>query len=722
MKKKIIDLEIIDDLEQSGVAEIALVDVPAIEKYWMAFREEKFVNPSAGESQDDFIPRCIGVLVGDEGYDQDQAAAICYSTWENHSAEEFAVSYYDYPKAAKQNAQRALDWAEENGWGSCGTAIGKMRANQLAKGQGISEETVARMASFERHRQNSDTPYGEGCGKLMWDAWGGDEGIEWAQRKLRQIRSELSYDTGALPTYVDEIGGKKKEEFEAQGIILPRGEKVVLQAEDQNYDRGLVVELMDDGGYNVEYWYDSPDNIEPVEVKVDGEKITDAGSLVYLGYHPELEKFAESPISRIPEKERGREGSDKNKPGDTKTSRGGIEVSQEVENTLKDKIEEHNKKNTQDSQKADLGMLKAVWRRGAGAYSVGTPGRRGMTRSQWAMGRVNAFLRILGGSAPSDKDYTQDNDLLPKSHPKHSEASKQDMSLALAYFRALDGLKEEDLVSSGMRFDADVEGTEMEFAAGYTVYRYEGDIGSDSRDFCREMVNDGRFFTFEEIVGFNSSNPGFGPGGSDEYSIFHYKGGPNCKHRWQKYYVNAEGKRENKGPAPGKAGTEPFDMPNQGYKMSKLLFASEDQQIVVGPVAIPDMEIVRIDPKTKEKYYVRFSKDVVQRMAEKFMKELRNKETNIQHNTNDRAGSYVMETWLVENEEDKANSLYNLDVPIGSWVVKMRVEDPATWKMIKNGELRGFSLEGSFLDKKDWDQYQKDREIYNKVIKILKSS
>jgi hypothetical protein len=236
------------------------------------------------------------------------------------------------------------------------------------------------------------------------------------------------------------------------------------------------------------------------------------------------------------------------------------------------------------------------------------------------------------------------------------------------------------------------------------------------------MVNDGRFFTFEEIVGFNTSNPGFGPGGSDEYSIFHYKGGPNCKHHWQKYYVNAEGKSENKGPAPGKAGTEPFDMPNRGYMMSKLLFASEDQQIVVGPVAIPDMEIRRKHPKTKEEYWVKFSKDVVARMAEKFMKELRNKETNIQHNSEDRAGSYVFESWLVENEEDKANTFYDLNVPIGTWMVSMRVEDPATWKMIKNGELRGFSLEGNFMDKVDWDQYQKDREVYTKVMKILKSS
>ena len=99
-------------------------------------------------------------------------------------------SYTDYPKAASENAKTALNYAEKNGWGTCGTAVGKQRANQLAKGEAISEETISRMAAFERHRQNSDKELGDGCGRLMWLAWGGDEGIEWAQRKLKQIRNE----------------------------------------------------------------------------------------------------------------------------------------------------------------------------------------------------------------------------------------------------------------------------------------------------------------------------------------------------------------------------------------------------------------------------------------------------------------------------------------------------------------------------------------------------
>lgn len=102
----------------------------------------------------------------------------------------FIDSYNDYPEAATKNAERALKWAETNGWGECGTPVGKARANQLAKKEPISRDTIARMASFKRHQQNKDVPYEEGCGGLMWDAWGGTEGIEWAIRKLKQIDEE----------------------------------------------------------------------------------------------------------------------------------------------------------------------------------------------------------------------------------------------------------------------------------------------------------------------------------------------------------------------------------------------------------------------------------------------------------------------------------------------------------------------------------------------------
>jgi hypothetical protein len=101
-----------------------------------------------------------------------------------------AKTYTDYPQAATNNAKRALKWVEANGWGECGTPVGKARARQLANREPLSRDTIARMASFKRHQQYADVPYSEGCGGLMWDAWGGTAGVEWAIRKLNEIDNE----------------------------------------------------------------------------------------------------------------------------------------------------------------------------------------------------------------------------------------------------------------------------------------------------------------------------------------------------------------------------------------------------------------------------------------------------------------------------------------------------------------------------------------------------
>lgn len=99
-------------------------------------------------------------------------------------------TYNDYPQGAVNNAKRALKWVEKNGWGSCGEATGKKRANQIANKEKLTRDTISRMASFKRHQQHKDVPYSEGCGGLMWDAWGGSAGINWAISKLKELDNE----------------------------------------------------------------------------------------------------------------------------------------------------------------------------------------------------------------------------------------------------------------------------------------------------------------------------------------------------------------------------------------------------------------------------------------------------------------------------------------------------------------------------------------------------
>ena len=70
--------------------------------------------------------------------------------------------------------------------------------------------------------------------------------------------------------------------------ILPVDKKIVLKADTDKNERGLIVKWRSDGGYDVAYWYDKPTNIVPAELKGDGKSFGDIKK-VYLGYHPELD-------------------------------------------------------------------------------------------------------------------------------------------------------------------------------------------------------------------------------------------------------------------------------------------------------------------------------------------------------------------------------------------------------------------------------------------------
>ena len=102
-------------------------------------------------------------------------------------------SHSDYPESVKNNAKSVLKYVEENGWGSCGTDVGKQRANQLAKGEPISEDTIRRMYSYlSRHAGDLDSSkgYDDGCGKLMYDSWGGKTALSWAESKVKSLDKE----------------------------------------------------------------------------------------------------------------------------------------------------------------------------------------------------------------------------------------------------------------------------------------------------------------------------------------------------------------------------------------------------------------------------------------------------------------------------------------------------------------------------------------------------
>lgn len=117
-----------------------------------------------------------------------------------------------------------------------------------------------------------------------------------------------------------------------------------------------------------------------------------------------------------------KKGSKKNKPDSAKDDKGNIKFSEKTIKRLENLVKDHNEKINKKGKgsKATLGMLKAVYRRGAGAFS--SSHHPNMSRDGWAIARVNAFLYLLRNNRPSNPNYKQDNDLLPKNHPRSTKA------------------------------------------------------------------------------------------------------------------------------------------------------------------------------------------------------------------------------------------------------------------------------------------------------------
>ena len=123
--------------------------------------------------------------------EETEATEILFEIQDFLSSKRYKLeSYSDYPTSVSNNAKKAVEYADENGWGSCGTAVGKRRASQLASRDNLSVSTIKRMYSFlSRHLSDLDASksYSDGCGKLMYDAWGGKSALSWSKSKLKSI-------------------------------------------------------------------------------------------------------------------------------------------------------------------------------------------------------------------------------------------------------------------------------------------------------------------------------------------------------------------------------------------------------------------------------------------------------------------------------------------------------------------------------------------------------
>ena len=333
-------------------------------------------------------------------------------------------------------------------------AIDQMIAISL--GEGLEPGGERALPDNYRPALSADVPEGRACGNchyynedmiqedgkelkaycMKWDAYvlGGWYCNAWQPHNEEYEHEEMRQVSLEVPTYI-RSAARKGLDYYGQGLAGDGlTDKTVREARD--LARG---EMSEDKVIRSAAWSErhAVDLQAPKNSNADDDAFPGAGAVAHYlwGINPLNPQPARDFYSRKAEQIKAERadapappkdqitGSEKNPAGSAKAPAGEktIELSEAIETGLANKAKEHNDEvGDNPGKRATVGMLRTVFRRGAGAYS--TSHRPGVTRDQWSYARVNAFLYLLRNGRPENAKYIGDNDLLPKSHPKSTRS------------------------------------------------------------------------------------------------------------------------------------------------------------------------------------------------------------------------------------------------------------------------------------------------------------
>jgi len=159
----------------------------------------------------------------------------------------------------------------------------------------------------------------------------------------------------------------------------------------------------------------------------------------------------------------------------------------------------------------------------------------------------------------------------------------------------------------------------------------------------------------------------------------------------------------------------------------RLAEVSKEKRLLMGAALIPEKPIYR--KSGDHEFYIYFSKDTVAKASQMFLKAGNQGQATLEHTEEKLSGMTIVESWLVEDDVHDKSRKYGLDMPIGTWMVAMKVDNDDIWNnYVKEGKVKGFSIEGYFADKlnrpqdKQQDQLSEDDKLLNEIIDVLKES
>ncbi|MFY8170338.1 MAG: XkdF-like putative serine protease domain-containing protein, partial [Candidatus Fonsibacter sp.] len=133
-------------------------------------------------------------------------------------------------------------------------------------------------------------------------------------------------------------------------------------------------------------------------------------------------------------------------------------------------------------------------------------------------------------------------------------------------------------------------------------------------------------------------------------------------------------------------------------KEFKFESIDDEKRILIGALLIPDKKIIRRDGNRE--YYVYFSKKTIRQAMELYAKRGYQNNATFEHRE-DVTGLTLVESWIKEDNNNDKSNIYGLDLPVGSWVGTVKVNNDVIWRdYVKTGIVKGFSIEGYFADLK----------------------
>ena len=155
---------------------------------------------------------------------------------------------------------------------------------------------------------------------------------------------------------------------------------------------------------------------------------------------------------------------------------------------------------------------------------------------------------------------------------------------------------------------------------------------------------------------------------------------------------------------------------NQEIKLAEV---DKEKKILMGPLLIPNKPIYRNG--SEGDYYIYFSKETIEKASQMFLQNGNQSNSTLEH-AKALNGLTLVESWIVEDKAKDKTALYGLDVPVGTWVGSVKVNNDKVWnEFVRTKKVKGFSIEGYFADKMEAPKEAIEEEMSEQLLSKIKT-